>query len=455
MRWFPFINLTLSALLIFTLFLCFFVMLPKKEEWTVPQGVDTLKTLPKSPFEYTSLEDFHTGPFAIKWSEPKMQLPCLSGELLYYGLVQRPDIPENKKLVHLSLSGQEEIQAFDVSEPVYLLYNGNGQQSAKSERIFTQAGERAARFGYSFSPENLPTTLWLDLFLEPNCSLKVEVNMLDEQGELIVNPKESHFLSLSAQDIPRLKQVGWEIDSSRVDSTLLIRQKARWVGRDLFLQEHGGEEFASAKDKERIDFGAETPYSCFVQEGSFLIWEDGRWVDAAGRSTWGLPLLVTKKIEERLLSFELWDPQGKGKTLLTLVRSKDLSGLPNLEEEFKFIGAKTWAKFIVESHQERLILKPHDWLVLTENGWIQLNTDELVDDYVEQRLQGPLLILDKLTKQNGKQVLTGKLFNTTRTQAEPIELSTTSNATLANSFNLPSSPSVRFSNQFDFEDDIE
>jgi len=452
MRWFPFINLLFASLIAVILFLTFLLAIPKKDAWSPPATLDTPKTLPKSSFESNSLEGFHQGPFALKWSEPKMQLPDLQNVLVFYGLMQRPDVEPGKTLIHLSLAGQEEIVAFDVEKPIYLTYKR--KSSTGQGRIFSQTGESENDSAYHFSENNSESPLWLDVALRGN-SLEVKVNMLDERGEIVTSPAHFHLLHLTAHEIPRLKALGWELDSSRVDSTLLIRQKARWIGQDLFLEKHGGEEFAAVAAKERIDFLVEEPYSCFIKEGSFLVWEEGRWHEAEGRETIGRPLLVVKKKEERLITLELWDPQGKGKTLLTLVRSKDLAGFPNLDEEFKFIGAKTWAKFIVESHNARMILKPHDWLVLTEKGWVQLNSSDLIDDYVEQRLQGPLLVLSKLTKQNGKQVLTGHLFNTSRTEMETIELATTSNMTLASSYTLPPPSAVKCNNNFDFEGDTE
>ncbi|MFN0065006.1 MAG: hypothetical protein ACKVOH_02080, partial [Chlamydiales bacterium] len=84
----------------------------------------------------------------------------------------------------------------------------------------------------------------------------------------------------------------------------------------------------------------------------------------------------------------------------------------------------------------------------------KLDSAETLDDYIEQKLVGPLLVLEKLTKQNGRQILTGHLFNTTRTEMESIELATSSNTALANSYSLPATPPVRL-NHFDLEDDIE
>lgn len=449
MRWFPFINLTLAGLIVVILFLTFLLVIPQKEAWTPPQSSAGPKSLPKNEFGGGCLDCIEKGALALKWSEPKMQLPDLRNELQFYGVLQRPDVPSGKILVHLSLSGEEKISAFEVGKPIYLAYRGVRITASDSGRIY---GAEVSNGGYAFS--DTPSSLWLDVRLERGGALGVTVNMIDEVGERVETPSIHHIVTLQAKEIPRLRSLGWEIDSHRVDSTLLIRQKARWIGQDCFLERHGGEEYAFALGKERIDFLGDDPYSCFICEGDFLSWDGERWEVSKDEETLNRPLMVVKKIEERLISFELWDPEGKGKTLLTLVRSKDLAGFPDLEEEFKFIGAKTWAKFIVESHQERFTLKPHDWLVLTDEGWVSLDSAEKIDGYVDQSLQGPLLILDKLTKQNGKQVLTGHLFNASRSEMEAVEIATSSSGALANSYTLPVPPTLQY-NHFDFEDDLE
>lgn len=450
MRWFPFINLTLASLIVVILFFVFLLVIPKKEAWSLPQVASGPKSLPSNTFERELID---TAPLALKWREPKIQLPDLSREILYYGLLKRPDVSPERRLIHLALAGEEKVTAFDIAYPIYLTYNGSAKSHSFPEqnRIFSQTGEALCETNYAFTPNNQPSSLWLETAIDRSGSLMVTVNMRDEKGEQIHEPSCFHQFSLAPREIPRMRPMTWEIDNQRVDSTLLIRQKARWIGKDCFLEKHGGDTFLFAKGKERIDFLGDHPYSCFVEEGDFLTWEEGKWVVNPDAETINQSLLVVKKVEDRLISFELWDPEGIGKTLLTLVRSKDLSGFPNLEDEFKFIGAKTLAKFIVESRSERLVLKPHDWLVLTDGGWVALNTPQLIDDYVENTIQGPLLILDKVTKQNGKQCLMGHVFNTSRTEVKQVELPTTTSGCLANIYNFP--PSAQYN--FDFEEHLE
>ncbi|MFN0064890.1 MAG: hypothetical protein ACKVOH_01500, partial [Chlamydiales bacterium] len=379
MKWFPFVNLVSVGLIGVILFFIFLLVIPKKEKWEPPQVDSSPKNFPISAFANApnGLDALNAGALQLSWTEPKMQLPALHNELICYGVVERPDISADQTLVHLSFARDEKIHSFPTETPIYLVYNGFYQKAQKAdnqERIFATPGEAEGEGGYSFSPQNRATPLWIIIQTSyGNKKFTAQVHMLDERGGEVSAPEQNSSFALINRDIPKARSVGWEIDGCRVDSTLLIRQKARWVGKDRFLELHGGEDFAHTRDLQRIDFlSDEVPYSCFVQEGSFLIWKEGRWQGVSKDcETIHLPLLVVKKIEEKMISCELWDPEGKGKILLSLIRSKDLAGFPDLQEEFKFMGAKTWAKFIVESHDERLILKPHDWLVLTSDGWVK------------------------------------------------------------------------------------
>lgn len=142
------------------------------------------------------------------------------------------------------------------------------------------------------------------------------------------------------------------------------------------------------------------------------------------------------------MHFELWDVEGKARLPLTIFRAKLHEPMPDVVAEFKFIAAKTWAQYIIECRGKRLILKPSDWLVLTKEGWIRLTTAQDVDHFVMQKLQGPLFVVDKMHKKEGKQVLTGHIFNASRTDMKEVELTLNLNK-----------PLKALSNEEKFEDD--
>jgi hypothetical protein len=130
-----------------------------------------------------------------------------------------------------------------------------------------------------------------------------------------------------------------------------------------------------------------------------------------------------KKIDERIMNLELWDVEGNGKIVLNLLKSTE-SWIPqNLQQNFKFVGARTRSQFVFEVDKERVLLSPHDWLVLTETGWKKLVTPEEIDDYVDRKIVGPLFVFDKIERKDDRQMILGTLFNASRTEMAPIELS--------------------------------
>ncbi len=477
MRLFSVVNITLAALIALTALI--FLLPAQEEDLVIAMPRPMQKELPKSPFGETEeyFEEIGEGILSLVWVPPQMQLPDLRKELIYNGKNCRPDALLGRASFHLSLRGSGERALINEGARVYLVYQGNftpkflkaaraAQQNGSSAPFGGETASPASVWGerstplwgethgeennergcYVFSPGNQATPLWFEIKAAGENLLEVRVHMLDEKGVLVVSPTDFRSFPLHAQEFPKSQTAGWDIGGYRVDTTLLVRQKARWIGADRFLEMHGGEEFSYTIGRERIDFlEGEEPYSCFVCEGDYLVWEDEKWCYGNSLDNTGqLPLLVVKKIDEKIMTFELWDPEGKGKTILSLIRTKDHQLLPNVSQELKFVGAKTWAQFIVESKNGgRLNLKLHDWLVLTQEGWMKLDAPEKIDAFVAQHITGPLFILDKMTKQNGRQVLMGHLFNATRTEVEEVELTASSTTSIANYYrHIPINPPI-------------
>lgn len=412
------INLLLIGLLaVFSTLASFLYIQPTGEAPLIIPKVPKTE-LPKNSFSqpdmaYLAIAD---GPFATKWSAPKMQLPDLREELIYYGKNCRPDIQSEQGQIHVALKSSGESKVAAMGRKIYVNYNK----------------------GYHFTHNNHPSALWIE-FSSSNLgdAVLAQVKMLDEKGQLIETPGDCAEFSIAAKELNKQPNNNWEIGGCRVDTTLLVRQRARWLGPDLFFEKHGGEEYGWTKGKERIDFMGDSIYSCFVSVGDYLIWKDGVWQQARqGQKSSSYPLLAVKKIDDKLMTLELWDVEGKSKSALHLVRTKEASYFPDINQEFKFVGAKTWSQFVLESRNGRMIIKPHDWLIQQEGGvWKKISTSAEVDDYVTHRMAGPLFILEKMIKKEGKQVLVGHLFNASRTEIQEISLP-------AEQISLSSRPSI-------------
>lgn len=442
MRWISYLNLALIAAIL-SVGLFFFFLVSREPETLPSLPRIERKELPPSPFSVIEGQELDEGAFSLTWVPPLMQLPDLREELQFFGQNGRPDA--GRRAYHIGLKSSGEYTSIEEGERLYLIYQGNfsiedkipiRERVALNEKPLWGEVTPSNKGSYLFSPGNQPTPLWIECCSKGNGSLSLQVSMLDEKGGLVKTPPDLRLITLHNQEFPKTLNSAWELGGGRVDSTLLVRQKARWIGRDRFLEMHGGEDFSFAKGRERIDFyHKDTPYFCFIGPQDFLIWKKDRWVNPLpGEETQGYPLLAVKKVDEKLMSLELWDAGGRVKTPLSLMRIKDHQKNPNLNQEFKFVGAKTWAQFIVECSREkkRLTLKSNDWLVLTQEGWKKLETPDEIDAYVSGSLSGPLFILDHLKKQNGRQVLFGHVFNTSRTEVEEIEIAASSHNTLAN-----------------------
>lgn len=399
-EWINFGMLALFALTCLGTF-AFFIVRPseilpmevKSEKESLPQNAFAM-----NPEDYEAIGD----PFVhLHFVAPTLQLPDLRALLVYCGKNGRPDAQLDKPVLHFSFNGLKQIVSTYAGQPLYLAYDKNAIQK------------------YSFSLQNRETPLWIEAAIQGNEAL-ISLKMKNENGDVISTPTTFGHFKLPEKEYVRLAGSSWEIGKWKVDPTLLSRQKAKWYGKDLFLEKHGGDEYQHLRERQRIDFGEkESTYSVYVKVGDSLIWEGEKWVVLEpGHKSLGLPLMIVKKIDERLLSLELWDVDGKGKIPLNLLRSVDHVPTQQLIQDFKFVGARTKSQFVFEVKEERILLKPQDWILLTEDGWKKLATVEDIDAFVDRKLIGTLFVLHDVKDDK----LNGTLFNPTRTDAQLVEL---------------------------------
>lgn len=345
---------------------------------------------------------------SLKFSPISVQLPDLRKALLYYGKNGRPDAQADHPLLHFAFMGNKVAASIEPGKPLYLIYDRKSNPPQ-----------------YAFSPGNEETPLYMQCALD-GAEATVTVVMKCQDGSLITEPSAHAQFTLPEKEYVRFGGTPWEIGKWRVDGSLLARQRARWYGPDRFLERHGGDEYSHVNGKHRIDFGeGEDMYSVFVGISECLIWDSdlGKWrASKPGTETLGHPLLFVKKVDERLINLELWDNDGRGKLALNLLKSTENWMPQNLQQNFKFMGARTRSQFVFEVNKERMLIRPKDWLVLTEAGWLKLTTPEEIDNFVDRKITGALFVFDGVEKRDDKQVLVGTMFNSTRTEMQTVEM---------------------------------
>ncbi|MCB1136920.1 MAG: hypothetical protein KDK78_11680, partial [Chlamydiia bacterium] len=368
------------------------------------------RRLPAPPFAQDAAAYTAVGEplIQVELKPVEIQLPDLRRYLQYLGRNLRPDINPDAPLLQLTLRGNEDIYSTAPGEPVYLRYQ-------KTERTGI----------YLFSDKNEPTSLWVTVTAVPGEreEAEVHVHMRDVQGNPITEPsKFAEFrLGIAKGGGGRGK---WSLGDLRVDPSLLARQRARWYGQDRFMQVHGGDEFAFTRGKERVDFGeGESAYAVYLGIGDALIWKDDRWMSATpGPETRSYPLMQMLKINGKLMNLSLWDGEGENFVKLNLVLSRSPTTPSRVFSSLRFLGTKTRSQAIVQVGDERQVLSRNDWLLLTKDGWKVLKTVEDVEDYVYRRQVGDLFVFDEIARYEGKQVLKGHVFNTTRTEMQYVYL---------------------------------
>lgn len=407
-KWVTWINYSACGIIALLLFsaLCFSLM--RQTTFSLDDGSVRKLEIPKGSFTRSAQEYEAIGAPALSlaFSPLSVQLPDLRRYLVYYGKNGRPDAKEERPALYFAFTGNKTPTSLFPGERLYLLYD-----------------KKVVPNQYIFSPNNAPTAIWIEASVQGNQGL-VKVAMKGEDGKVIREPAAYAEFTLPEKEFVRFGGTAWELGKWRVDGTLLARQKARWFGLDKFLEKHGGEEYQEIANKHRIDFGeGDDVYSVYVGQGDCLIWVDGRWETVKiGEASLKSTLMCVKKIDDRVMNLELWDVDGKGKITLNLVKANEAWLPQNLEQNFKFVGARTRSQFVFEINRERMLLSPHDWLVLTDSGWKKLVTPKQIDDYVERKTVGPLFVFDKVERKEDRQIILGTLFNAARTEMVSVEL---------------------------------
>jgi hypothetical protein len=406
-KWMVWVNYTAGAILALLLLAAAWFWLTRPEDYVVDEHAVIKNAPPKRAFEREE-ESYHAigAPvFSLNYSPLGMQTPDLKRYLVYYGRNSRPDAQIASTLLFFGFTGNKSPTSVLPGERLYVLYDKSQTPPQ-----------------YIFSPDNAKTPLWVEATVSGN-QAHVKVGIDKEPSDDAKGSAGYVEFNIPEKEFVRAGTV-WEIGKWRVDGTLLARQKARWYGIDRFLERHGGEEFEGFIGKQRIDFGeGEEAYSVYVAMGDCMIWKDEKWqVVQAGEDSLHYPMMCIKKIDERLMTLELWDVSGKGKITLNLLKVNEAWVPQNIQQSFKFLASRTRSQFVFELNKERITLRPRDWLVLTSSGWKKLSTPEEIDSFVGRQVIGPLFIFDGVERKDDRQVLKGTLFNTARTEMQSIEI---------------------------------
>lgn len=404
-KWIFLANFVIAAICL--LFLASFfgikAMQIKESALQQPQIVEKIKAPPSHSFQLgkEAYQEIKSDFLDLNHALPNLSLPDLKNILTYYGVNKRIDADPLAKKLAFSFGDPKQIFTVENDKPTYLVRNGSK---------------------FSLSPNNASTSLWFKAKAQ-STTAQIELSIEGIDGGISQEPRDRAFFTLAEK--PLLSQsLSWNLGKFRVDGTILLKQKAKWFGPDRFLEQHGGEEYASFQGKQRIDFGeGDEIYSVFVSPGDILIWKEDRWQNAKpGKESRDFPVLEIKKVEERLLSGELWDKEGRSKTVLNLLRSQETFPPQDLSKDFAFLGARTKVHFMFNLNSNREIVGVSDWFLLGDDGWQKLKKVRDVDAYIARKIKGPLLVINSIGADPQNRVLHGTLYNASRSEMRDVQI---------------------------------
>ena len=388
------------------------------------QAIDFLK---ETPYQFSNLHN--NGAFSLKQQSLKIEPPDLRDQINLIIPQQRPDLSEGT--LYLKFIQTEEFSIVTQNSKIFLQHkvldlplNPNLSKVVidEFEPIDFQKEDFSKVF-YSFSPNNTPTSLWLEIESITSDKKSIKLRTCLQTSDNLILYSESFNLTAKVKSPSE-----WFIDSFKVDASLLTKQQAVWHGKDLFLKLYGGEEFVHLSDKEKISFIDDEgiSYNCYLGLGEYVVWKKGRWVEPkCEETTQSLPLLSIKRIDNKFIVLEISSPFGLASFNLNLIKYPIFSEECSVfYKELSYTGLKNWGEAILQtSNGERLILSEGDWLYRSSNNWKILNSLKDIDDYISGVISAPMFVFQKIQRKGGSYLLKGTLFNSSRTYFEDVELS--------------------------------
>lgn len=162
-----------------------------------------------------------------------------------------------------------------------------------------------------------------------------------------------------------------------------------------------------------------------MEQGDLLVWKEDKWQKSLGydKLLEQYPVALVKHISSQFVELEAWDETGFYTFQLKLPLQKSTKAMIRPEQILTHARLRTSSQISCLCGKRRLFLKPGDWLIKTGANWHILKSFSEIEDYLEYRIRGELLVIDAIDQLGGKLMLKGHLFDEMRTQADPVSFS--------------------------------
>jgi hypothetical protein len=328
------------------------------------------------------------GPLALNGGQESSLVPDLGKELLLLAIATRPDVPlkDTPLLVGLRTSKEKRIVAS--GQPLFLDFS-DGQP-------------------LKFSSE--AQALWIKPLVLDRASALIEAGLqrpLEGEGGWV--DEKVQFVASVEHKERRLE------NGSAYDS--LVRGKL-W-GKDALLQLYGGEEYRRDRDKVKVEFSS----VLLVEEGDYLGWDGMGWQKIAlSPESRKAPIAQVRRASPQGVEIDMWDKEGFYPQQVKL-EPQPLSRLAPAPEHLpSSLRLRTATQVTCLLGKRRAVLKKGDWLLRTPAGWRVLKSVREIEECIQHKMRGELLVIDGLERTKNRVVLKGCAFDEMRTQSAPVNI---------------------------------
>lgn len=209
----------------------------------------------------------------------------------------------------------------------------------------------------------------------------------------VLKKEEGSFKALESFKLVR------PLSASSQDTSLSIikRMQVKWYGPDEFLMEHASES-EQWKATQRLEFGSGNRIETIILLPGFALVKQKQSMVAQvmGSLTQGMPIWVVEDVEAGGLRFRAWSVSGLYSEAVVLPRQSEQWAAKALQDQISLSAVRSGAQISIRIQDQRWNLQLYDWLLHTQTGWMKLTQPKQIDDYVEGKLVGELLILRNL-----------------------------------------------------------
>lgn len=346
----------------------------------------------EAPFDLTAIGK---GALSLSSEIHSFPFPDLSRDVLFLAKNTRPDATADQMKLDMGLRGNPMPKRVPPHQRLYLSYDEEQLNFSK-----------------------LPTPLWIEPIItqQGDLRLKMGIELTNSEGQKLLN--EVREFKVTTNWKTKKPQ---EVSDPALKQGVHVVEQGKWWGPDKLFEEYGGEEYQRFAGYQRFEIEkSQGKEVLFLREGDLFIWKEGQWLPTD--QSQGHPLAKVTQITPYKLEWCFWDCEGMESVMLSFKREKESPIALRIEDVFTKLRKRTSSRISCRIDNRAKILKEGDWLVHTSTGWHTVKHYYEVEALLNLEILGDLFIFDGIQTVDGKEIFTGSLFNSMRTEMKPIRL---------------------------------